>query len=63
MPRQRHADISGQSDARFTSNLLSVNDLGARAQIGTGYVILSRPNCLIPKPLTLTSHAGRFGPV
>jgi hypothetical protein len=24
---------------------------------------VNRPNCLIPKPLTLTSHAGRFGPV
>ena len=31
---RRVADISGQSDARFTSNPCSVNDLGARAQIG-----------------------------
>ncbi len=30
----RMADLYGQSDARFTSNLCSVNDLGARAQIG-----------------------------
>jgi hypothetical protein len=30
----RVADISGQYDARFISNSRSVNDLGARAQIG-----------------------------
>ena len=27
-------DLYGQSDARFTSNPCSVNDLGGRAQIG-----------------------------
>jgi len=30
----RIADLYGQSDARFTSNPCSVNDLSARAQIG-----------------------------
>jgi hypothetical protein len=30
----RVGDLYGQSDARFTSNPCSVNDLGARAQIG-----------------------------
>ena len=30
----RITDLYGQSDARFTSNPCSVNDLGARAQIG-----------------------------
>ena len=30
----RVADLYGQSDARFTSNPCSLNDLSARAQIG-----------------------------
>src|SRR5215471_12292403 len=30
----QQSHISGQSDARFTSNSSNVNDLGARAQIG-----------------------------
>ena len=30
----RVGDLYGQSDARFTSNPCSVNDLSARAQIG-----------------------------
>jgi len=50
--------------ARFRLTNSKTNQLlRAACRDWTGYVKINRPNCLIPKLLTLTSHAGRIWPV
>ena len=59
----RKAHISGQSSCPLSPNSKTNQLLRAACRDWTGYVKINRPNCLIPKPLTLTFHAGRIWPV
>jgi hypothetical protein len=61
IPVDMHEE-EGVSAPRFRLTPRRISYLVPRAEIG-GYVKINRPNCLIPKPLTLTSHAGRIWPV
>ena len=59
----RYAHISGQSSCPLSPNSKTNQLLRAACRDWTGSVKINRPNCLIPKPLTLTFHAGRIWPV
>jgi hypothetical protein len=55
--------ISGQSSCPLSSNSKTNQLLTAACRDWTGYVKVNRPNCLIPKSLTLTFNADRIWPI